>query len=80
MGYSRAELIRRQTAAGHTLEDMEMILAPMVEDAKEAIGSMGDDTPLAVISLQATPGQPFLPPEFLVRSQTRRSIPCANGM
>ena len=27
-----------------------MILAPMVEDAKEAIGSMGDDTPLAVIS------------------------------
>ena len=33
-----------------TLEDMEMILAPMVEDAKEAVGSMGDDTPLAVIS------------------------------
>src|SRR3546814_9402519 len=33
-----------------TLEDMELILAPMVEDAKEAVGSMGDDTPLAVIS------------------------------
>ena len=31
---------------------MEVILAPMVEDAKEAIGSMGDDTPLAVISLK----------------------------
>ena len=29
---------------------MELILAPMVETAKEAIGSMGDDTPLAVIS------------------------------
>ena len=27
-----------------------MILAPMIEDGKEAIGSMGDDTPLAVIS------------------------------
>ncbi len=50
MGFSKEELVRRQTAAGLTLEDMEMILAPMVEDAKEAIGSMGDDTPLAVIS------------------------------
>ncbi len=52
MNFSKEELIRRQTAAGHTLEDMEVILAPMVEDAKEAIGSMGDDTPLAVISLK----------------------------
>ena len=52
MDFSKEELIRRQTAAGHTLEDMEVILAPMVEDAKEAIGSMGDDTPLAVISLK----------------------------
>ena len=49
-GWTRAELIRRQVAAGMTLEDMELILAPMVEDAKEAVGSMGDDTPLAVIS------------------------------
>ena len=48
--YDRAELSRRQVAAGQTLEDMELILAPMVEGAKEAIGSMGDDTPLAVIS------------------------------
>ncbi len=49
-GYPRAELIRRQVAAGQTMEDMELILSPMVEDAKEAVGSMGDDTPLAVIS------------------------------
>lgn len=48
--FERAELTRRQVAAGQTLEDMEMVLAPMVETAKEAIGSMGDDTPLAVIS------------------------------
>ncbi|HEX8382772.1 MAG TPA: glutamate synthase large subunit [Sphingomonas sp.] len=48
--YPRAELARRQVAAGQTLEDMELILAPMVEGAKEAVGSMGDDTPLAVIS------------------------------
>ncbi|MDG2534347.1 glutamate synthase large subunit [Sphingomonas sp. HITSZ_GF] len=48
--FDRAELTRRQVAAGQTLEDMELILAPMVETAKEAVGSMGDDTPLAVIS------------------------------
>ncbi len=48
--FDRAELRRRQVAAGLTAEDMELLLAPMVEDAKEAIGSMGDDTPLAVIS------------------------------
>ena len=48
--FDRAELTRRQVAAGQTLEDMELILSPMVETAKEAIGSMGDDTPLAVIS------------------------------
>ncbi|MDB5689326.1 MAG: glutamate synthase large subunit, partial [Sphingomonas bacterium] len=48
--YERPELIRRQVAAGQTLEDMELILSPQVEDAKEATGSMGDDTPLAVIS------------------------------
>lgn len=48
--WTRAELTRRQVAAGQTLEDMELILSPMVTDAKEAVGSMGDDTPLAVIS------------------------------
>ncbi len=44
------ELRRRQLAAGLTHEDLEMVLAPMVEDVKEAVGSMGDDTPLAVLS------------------------------
>ncbi len=48
--YARDELRRRQVAAGQTMEDMELLLSPMVEDAKEAIGSMGDDAPLAVIS------------------------------
>ncbi|MBC2778651.1 glutamate synthase large subunit [Parasphingopyxis marina] len=48
--WERAELLRRQVAAGQTIEDMELILAPMVETSKEAIGSMGDDTPLAVVS------------------------------
>ena len=44
------ELRMRQRAAGYTMEDLELILQPMVADAKEATGSMGDDTPLAVLS------------------------------
>ncbi len=47
---SRAALRQRQVAAGITLEDLELLLHPAAEDGKEAIGSMGDDTPLAVIS------------------------------
>ncbi|SEA89193.1 glutamate synthase large subunit [Rubrimonas cliftonensis] len=44
------ELRRRQIAAGYSIEELETILHPMAEDAKEAIGSMGDDTPVAVLS------------------------------
>src|SRR5215813_2671623 len=48
--FDREELRRRQVAVGLTQEDLELILHPMVEDAKEAVGSMGDDTPIAVLS------------------------------
>ncbi|MDI2111818.1 glutamate synthase large subunit [Commensalibacter nepenthis] len=44
------ELRRRQLAVGISIEDLETVLQPMVETASEAIGSMGDDTPLAVLS------------------------------
>jgi glutamate synthase (NADPH/NADH) large chain len=43
-------LRRRQLTIGATLEEMEAILQPMVDDANEATGSMGDDTPVAVLS------------------------------
>jgi glutamate synthase (NADPH/NADH) large chain len=43
-------LRRRQLTVGFTLEDMELLLHPMVEDSQEATGSMGDDAPLAVLS------------------------------
>jgi glutamate synthase (NADPH/NADH) large chain len=48
--YQPEALRRRQLAVGVTLEELETILHPMVEDASEAIGSMGDDTPVAVLS------------------------------
>ena len=44
------DMRRRQYTAGWTLEDLELLLQPMAEDGKEAVGSMGDDTPLAVLS------------------------------
>ncbi|MDC0074554.1 glutamate synthase large subunit [Alphaproteobacteria bacterium] len=39
-----------QVSVGQSLEDVELILQPMVETGKEATGSMGDDTPIAVLS------------------------------
>lgn len=48
--FAADELRRRQFASGWSIEDLEMILHPMVEDGKEAVGSMGDDAPLAVLS------------------------------
>ena len=62
--YSREELTRRQLAAGLTLEDLELLLAPMVEEAKEATGSMGDDAPLAVLSEQYRPLSHFFRQNF----------------
>ncbi|MEZ5691455.1 MAG: glutamate synthase large subunit [Rickettsiales bacterium] len=39
-----------QRANGYTHEDIEAIIHPMARDAKEAVGSMGDDTPIAILS------------------------------
>ena len=48
--FSGADLRKRQIAAGYTVEELEQVLAPMAEDGKEMIASMGDDTPAAVLS------------------------------
>jgi glutamate synthase domain-containing protein 2/glutamate synthase domain-containing protein 1/glutamate synthase domain-containing protein 3 len=39
-----------QRAFGYSREDLRIIIRPMAEEAKEPTGSMGDDTPLAVLS------------------------------
>ena len=62
--FEREALRKRQVAAGYTLEDLELILHPMVEDGKEAVGSMGDDTPLAVLSDRYRPLSHFLRQNF----------------
>jgi glutamate synthase domain-containing protein 2/glutamate synthase domain-containing protein 1/glutamate synthase domain-containing protein 3 len=43
-------LLQRQIAFGYTFEDERMILTPMAQNGVEAVGSMGNDTPLAVLS------------------------------
>jgi glutamate synthase (ferredoxin) len=43
-------LVRQQRAFGYTFEDERFILMPMAMDGVEPLGSMGTDTPLAVLS------------------------------
>ena len=47
---SEVPLLDRQQAFGYTQEDLKVILAPMAENAEEAVGSMGNDAALPVLS------------------------------
>ncbi|MBD1146571.1 glutamate synthase large subunit [Pelagibacterales bacterium SAG-MED28] len=49
------DLRKRQYLSGLSIEDLELILHPMAEEGKEAAGSMGDDTPVAVLSSHFRP-------------------------
>jgi glutamate synthase domain-containing protein 2/glutamate synthase domain-containing protein 1/glutamate synthase domain-containing protein 3 len=43
-------LLQRQIAFGYTFEDQRTLLEPMAKNGVEAVGSMGNDTPLAALS------------------------------
>jgi glutamate synthase (ferredoxin) len=43
-------LLQRQMAFGYTFEELRLLLTPMARDGVEAVGAMGADTPLAVLS------------------------------
>ncbi|MDO6727142.1 glutamate synthase large subunit [Cognatishimia sp. 1_MG-2023] len=62
--FTGADLRQRQIAAGYSIEELEQILAPMAEDAKEALASMGDDTPSAVLSNKYRPLSHFFRQNF----------------
>ncbi|OWU85842.1 glutamate synthase [Oceanicola sp. 22II-s10i] len=62
--FEGGELRKRQIAAGFTMEEIEQVLAPMVEDAKENVASMGDDTPSAVLSNKYRPLSHFFRQNF----------------
>ncbi|MEX1127562.1 MAG: glutamate synthase large subunit, partial [Vicinamibacterales bacterium] len=46
----REPLLRRQLAFGYTREEVRLLLEPMARGGEEAVGSMGTDTPLAILS------------------------------
>ena len=45
-----SSLLTRQKLFGYTNEELRLLMTPMYRDGKEAIGSMGTDTPLAILS------------------------------
>ena len=53
--FTGEDLRKRQYLSGLSVEDLELILHPMAEEGKEASGSMGDDTPVAVLSSHFRP-------------------------
>ncbi len=48
--YPHESVVRRQQAFGYTEEELRLLIAPMARNGAEAIGSMGTDTPVAVLS------------------------------
>ncbi|WP_427914764.1 glutamate synthase-related protein [Ramlibacter sp. MMS24-I3-19] len=52
---SKVPLLDRQQAFGYTQEDLKFLMSPMAVAGEEGIGSMGNDTPLAVLSNKNKP-------------------------
>ena len=48
-------LLDRQQAFGYSQEDLKFLMAPMAQAGEEAVGSMGNDSPLAVLSNRSKP-------------------------
>ena len=48
-------IVQRQQAFGYTFEDIRIVLLPMARDGVQPLGSMGTDTPLAVLSNKPQP-------------------------
>jgi glutamate synthase (NADPH/NADH) large chain len=59
-----AELNYLQHRFGYTREEVRMILAPMAAEGKEAVWSMGDDTPLAPLARAPRPVYAFFRQRF----------------
>ncbi len=50
LDFAPLDLSRQQVAHGISLEELDMVFPPMIKGAQEAVFSMGDDIPLAVLS------------------------------
>jgi glutamate synthase (NADPH/NADH) large chain len=51
--FDQNTLLRNQQMHGFTKEDLKVVIGPMIEAGKDPLGSMGADTPLAVLSKQS---------------------------
>ncbi len=58
------DLVRRQLAFGFTKEEVTSLLRPMATQGKEAVSSMGDDTPMEMLSLVHRPVSHLLKQRF----------------
>ena len=55
LGPDHETVLRRQVVFGYTSEDVKLLITPMASSGTEAVGSMGTDTPLAVLSERPQP-------------------------
>ena len=62
--FKESDLKKRQRAAGWNIEDLELILDPMSLEKVEAVGSMGDDTPITLLSKNYRGLYPFFRQNF----------------
>jgi glutamate synthase domain-containing protein 2/glutamate synthase domain-containing protein 1/glutamate synthase domain-containing protein 3 len=84
-----APLRTRQLLFGYAQEDMKVILAPLARQAEEAVGSMGNDSPIAVLSTARKPllysyfkqlfAQVTNPPIDSIREATVMSVKASVG-
>src|SRR6266511_1811869 len=81
-------VLRRQEVFGYTEEDVKLLITPMATDGTEPLGSMGTDTPLAVLSEKPQPlfayfkqlfAQVTNPPVDAIREEIIMAIETAVG-
>ncbi len=82
------ELTRRLQAFGHTGETMRFMLRPLIEEQRDPIGSMGNDTALAALSDQDRPVYDYFKQLFAqvtnpaidsIREEVVMSLECTIG-
>src|SRR5437667_3747641 len=85
---SHETVLLRQQVFGYTHEDLRILMGPMAVNGEEAVGSMGTDTPLAVLSDRQPPlfnyfkqlfAQVTTPPLDAIREELVTSMSTALG-
>lgn len=88
IAYSKDSVARRQQTFGYTTEELRLVIAPMAKTGGEALGSMGTDTPIAVLSkrprllfdyFQQLFAQVTNPPLDAIREEIVTSLATATG-